>query len=214
MKSPEEKREYHRLYRIANKEMLAAKDQAWRETRKCSVPGCTGRYLGNGYCGRHYNRLRRHGDPAKALRPSTRGKTIGDRIAFYTRRGEDCWEWTGPMSGVGYGRVRVGRGWQLAHRASYELEHGEIPAGLWVLHRCDNPKCVRPDHLFLGTAADNTADMLVKKRDRGPLPRLSEDAVRMIRASSAMGVALAMQYGVTPGTISNIRLRHTWKHVK
>jgi hypothetical protein len=212
MKTPDEKREYHRLYRIANKTRLAAQDEEWRKTRSCSIPGCTGRYLGNGYCARHYNRVRRHGDPTVALRPSTRGKNIADRLAFYTRQTRGCWDWIGPKARAGYGRVRVDKIWQLAHRAAYELEHGKIPQGMWVLHRCDNPGCVRPDHLFLGTAADNTADMMGKGRHKPPR-RLKEAEVKDILESSARGVTLARKYGVSQSTISSVRRRHTWKHV-
>jgi hypothetical protein len=78
-----------------------------------------------------------------------------------------CWVWTAVCSKRGYGQIRVSkpkRTHLLTHRVSYELHFGPIPDGLWVLHNCDNPSCVRPDHLFLGTAKDNTQDMLRKGR--------------------------------------------------
>lgn len=210
----DEKRDYYRIYRVANKTRLAAQRAARRNALECSIPDCAAPYFGNGYCACHYNRVRRHGDPTKILRRNTRGKAIAERLAFYTQRTDDCWKWIGPQSGAGYGRLRVGKNWQLAHRAAYEFEHGEeIPPGMWVLHHCDNRMCVRPDHLFLGVAADNTADMMAKGRDKGPTARLSEQAVTAIRVSLEKGVALARQYDVTPGTISNIRTRRTWKHV-
>lgn len=81
-----------------------------------------------------------------------------------------CWIWTGSTS-EGYGQINVGGGdgrHDWAHRVSWEIHHGPIPDGLWVLHRCDNPSCVRPDHLFLGTVADNNRDMIAKGRHRSP----------------------------------------------
>lgn len=76
-----------------------------------------------------------------------------------------CWIWTGTESRYGYGQLRLNGTWTLAHRKSFELHKGEIPAGLSVLHHCDNRLCVNPDHLYAGTAMNNVQDML--KRGRG-----------------------------------------------
>lgn len=95
------------------------------------------------------------------------------RFWSYVNKTAGCWEWTGALSkkgdrrqrGAGYGHFMVT--WKtitMAHRYSWELAHGPIPAGVFVCHRCDNPKCVRPEHLFLGTALDNTRDMIAKGR--------------------------------------------------
>lgn len=79
-------------------------------------------------------------------------------------KSKDCWEWVGAVNNKGYGYIHAKVGRFLAHRVSYELEYGPIPEGMCVLHKCDNPRCVRPSHLFLGTIADNNRDMMAKGR--------------------------------------------------
>lgn len=142
--------------------------------------------------------------------------------------GEDaCWEWTGRRMKDGYGRPHITKTESvLAHRLSYELHIGPIPDGLCVLHRCDNPPCVRPSHLFLGTRADNAADMIHKGRRRPdsvqprgahhPAARLTDAHVREIRSLSANGWTykrLGAKYGVHPMHIGLIVRRKRWAHV-
>jgi hypothetical protein len=135
----------------------------------------------------------------------------------------ECWEWTGHKVQGGYGQFDAGsRTMLLAHRASWQLENGPIPEGMNVLHRCDNPACVRPAHLFVGSAKDNMQDMLSKGRDRIPFgsehgsAKLTEDSVRRIRLERSGGrrlADLAAEFGVAECTISEIARRRTWKHV-
>src|SRR5262245_32547225 len=75
-----------------------------------------------------------------------------------------CWLWAGSTNNCGYGYVTYGGGLEGVHRISWELQHGPIPNGLWICHRCDRPGCLRPSHLFIGTPADNVADMVAKGR--------------------------------------------------
>jgi len=128
-----------------------------------------------------------------------------------------CWEWQGAKVN-GYGSYYLGAGRKKpAHRASYELHFGPIPNGLIVRHRCDNPPCVNPDHLELGTDADNARD----KVERGRAPRgegnaksrLSAADVTEIRTSPETQVSLAARFGVTQPCISNIRTGRTWGHL-
>lgn len=103
------------------------------------------------------------------------GKVIVRFWSRVERRGEgECWPWKLKLNEKGYGRFTVNLKTTMAHVASYLIAHGSIPDGLCVLHRCDNPKCVNPAHLFLGTRADNNADMRAKGR-AAPMPRGRND---------------------------------------
>jgi hypothetical protein len=132
-----------------------------------------------------------------------------------------CWEWTaGTLSG-GYGAFWLpGRHMARAHRVAWTIVHGPIPHGQCVLHECDNPPCIRC--LFLGTLADNVADMRSKGRARGGTKRLGElhwnhrlavADVLAIRASAESQRALARRYGVDRRTISAVLTHATWRHV-
>lgn len=132
-----------------------------------------------------------------------------------------CWNWTRSAPGFGYGKMcggtRKNRISIMAHRFSYEYFKEKIPEGLRVCHRCDNPACVNPSHLFLGTAKDNTEDMVAKGRslrgEKSPNAKLTKVAVAEIREklkNGTIGRRLAEEYGVDPNTISKIRLNKRW----
>lgn len=147
-----------------------------------------------------------------------------------------CLLWTGNYHAHGYGRTNMGRrGIVLAHRLAWELTFGPIPDGLCVLHRCDNPPCVNPNHLFLGTKADNSADMVAKGRscagdrqgmrrhpecvprgERNGQARLAEADVIAIRAARATGQTereVAARFGVSPSLVGCIHRRERWRHI-
>jgi HNH endonuclease len=91
------------------------------------------------------------------------------RFWTYIKKADGCWGWTGKPNGAGYGAMRVNGRTTRAHRVSWVIHNGSIPLGIHVLHRCDNPPCCNPDHLWLGTNADNMADKVRKNRQaRGP----------------------------------------------
>ena len=132
-----------------------------------------------------------------------------------------CWPWTGCVLPKGYGVITFHQRSLYAHRVAYSLTFGVSLVDLCVLHTCDNPRCCNPDHLFLGTDADNVADMHGKGRTAvgGMLPqtRLTADDVRAIRVRFATcnvsGRALAREYGVAHETMRAITSGRTWKHI-
>jgi hypothetical protein len=131
---------------------------------------------------------------------------------------DGCWEWTAGKSDAGYGQIKIDGRMKGAHRLSYELHCGPIPNGVQILHRCDNPGCVRPQHLFLGTHAENMADKAAKGRQtRGSTngwAKLTEKEVTAIRAARGRSkLDLAGQFGVSRRQISNILAGKLWKHI-
>lgn len=134
-----------------------------------------------------------------------------------------CWIWQGNRPDGRYGHFSITGKSVKAHRWLYEAVIGFIPDGLVLRHRCDNPACVNPQHLELGTFADNTRDMLDRGRgadrkgERHPLARLNADSVRKIRAEAANGTrhaALAERFGVARQQITKIVGRASWGHIQ
>lgn len=137
-----------------------------------------------------------------------------------------CWIWHGCSDPKGYGRFRRGgeRATVLSHRFSWEMFRGGIPTGMFVCHKCDTPACVNPDHLWLGTNADNVADMDAKSRRNNPHPKpmrgenhyrakFTDDDIRRIKADNRTQEAIASEYGVRQNTISRIKSGVRWGHL-
>lgn len=132
-----------------------------------------------------------------------------------------CWNWTGSLAGGGYGQILIDNEPCRLHRLSYEIHRGPIPEGLFVCHHCDNRACFNPAHLFLGTNADNMADMVAKGRQRPAqgeavgTSKLTEADVIAIR--SAVGMTheqLASRYGISRPQVSNLRRGRGWTHIQ
>lgn len=129
-------------------------------SKTCSVPGCHAPHIAHGYCQNHYRVFKRHGTPTPA-KPTDMERLLS-RVVIDESTG--CWLFTGAKNSHGYGTLEFRGRQDIAHRMSWALHRGDIPAGMWVLHRCDVPPCCNPDHLFLGDAKANNADMAAKGR--------------------------------------------------
>lgn len=151
---------------------------------------------------------------------------MNDAARFWEKveKTDTCWLWRSSLNNKGYGQFHVGSFSQhvLAHRFSWALAHGEVPTGSIVMHTCDMPACVRPDHLRIGTQGDNQRDMAAKGRAghlgvRSPNAKLDDQKVREIRALHAIGTSiaeLARRYGVERVVVRGVVRRRRWKHVE
>jgi hypothetical protein len=128
-----------------------------------------------------------------------------------------CHHWTGAMMPNGYGQIHFNGRTAYAHRVAWELENGPIPAGAFVLHTCDNRRCVKLSHLRLGTFQDNMNDMTGRSRQahgaRNGHAKLAIAEVRTIRRLKGTHEEIAAQFGVSRASVSLIRARRTWKYV-
>lgn len=184
----------------------------------CSVETCKRSPKSRGLCSSHYMDWWRAA-PSTEIR-----KRLPTEARFWANvvRGPGCWEWAGDRWPNGYGRLSVnGRG-MGAHRFSWVLANGgPIPAGLVICHDCDNPPCVRPDHLFLGTYADNTADKFAKGRANsthsGRGKKLTWAVVDQIRAERDAGVPqvdIAGRFSISQAQVSMIVHNKLWDPAK
>lgn len=169
---------------------------------------------------------------------SNKHQTLAERLWERVQKTSSCWLWFGSHNGKGYGQLHVstpeaqrgpdgrsGRKIVLAHRLSWELANGPIPDGMEVCHNCpegDNPRCVNPAHLFLGTHNDNMKDAGFKgqmpRGVRRPTAKLTDDLVRAIRHRYTAGgitqQALADEIGVSISQICGVVNRTSWRHVE
>lgn len=147
---------------------------------------------------------------------------IEERFWNKVRKTDDCWFWTGSKSDRGYGKIYWNGKTVRANRVSWELHFGPIPEDQDVLHKCDNPACVRPDHLFLGTHLQNMQDRDRKKRRKPPqgekhgCAKLTKEKIIEIRALGKLKIKqrdIGKQFGITQATVWRILHRKLWTHV-
>lgn len=192
--------------------------------RTCSTLDCSKPHYGRGWCRFHYQRAWLAGaieaQPRTLARPTdsldTRLRNIG-----WTVTDSGCWEWNGSKDKLGYGQMAVNRGrpWK-AYRIAYEA-WVKVPAdNVDICHKCDNPPCINPAHLFEGTRQVNIDDMVAKRRqangERKSNHKLTDAQVELIREEYATGGtsqgALAVKYGVSQAQISNVTTRKQRRH--
>lgn len=151
-----------------------------------------------------------------------RNASLAERLAHHSKpdMGTGCRLWTASTIGRGYGQMTFKGIKSYAHRMAWVAAHGPIPDDMHVLHRCDVPICINPEHLFLGTNADNMADKIAKGRQGPPLhgvrsgmAKLTDADVVAIRADVRSHAAIARDFGVKAGAVSKIKRRQRWAHV-
>lgn len=192
-------------------------------TQVCSLDGCSRPRIGRGYCGKHYQRWRKYGDPMKTQICRSDDEDFEARFweqANPTADVTKCWLWGGAINESGYGKMCLKRPYSylqgvgrtvMTHRLAYAMYYKNDPGELVVRHRCDTPQCINPHHLILGTVADNNAD----KKQRGGyfkgghLKRvyLDENQVRTVRRRVEAGDSrrkIAREMSTSHKVISNI----------
>ena len=151
-----------------------------------------------------------------------RTATLQERLDYYTDKSAGaggCWLWTGSASSNGYGKLRWQGRTRRAHRLAFEAANGYVLATVHVLHRCDNPLCVNPAHLFAGSHLDNMRDMYSKGRRPPPVGELNGNAkltaemVLVIRAATCLQREIAARFGISRRTVQCIKRGDAWRHL-
>lgn len=187
----------------------------------CTAAGCDLRAIARGLCSKHYVRWKKYGTTTAPNTRFHKDMTDEDRLRHrgwvVTDRG--CWEWSGGRYPDHYGFLTDQEGrTAYAHRLAYRTWVGPIPEGKIIRHRCDNPPCINPEHLLVGTAKDNARDRLehgqAMRGHSNPASRLTEENVREILSSSETTRGLARKFGVYASTVRDVRKGRSWTHLQ
>lgn len=198
----------------------------------CCIKDCKNKVSRRGLCVAHYARLLNGKSLDEPLQMQHHGLSTKDRFDRWWKEDEKtgCWIWQGKLQKTGYGQFNLTGSRPIpSHRAAWLLYKGEIPENpnsayktYYLCHKCDNPACVNPDHLFLGDQQSNMDDKMGKDRHNYGISRgvnhgnakVTDEDVRAIRASSDSLTVLSRRYGMAKSTLAAIRKRETWKHVE
>lgn len=198
--------------------------------RVCSIDGCSDPYVARGWCSKHYSRWYKWGSTHHTLQDTVEQKLESRFWEKVNVGGEgECWGWQAHTNNKGYGQFRLGGKVKLSHRVAWEMENGDIPDGICICHRCDNPPCCNPNHLFPGTHSDNMEDMYMKGRKNPtgtPIPanrgsgngmaKLTKEQVLKIRAMAKNRIhkkEIADRFGISASYVYDILKRRRWSHV-
>lgn len=192
--------------------------------KECKMENCSKSIKGGGHglCPMHYRRYRLYGDPNIVKQHKYYGLTMTERFFKYVNKTDGCWLWTGKKHRQGYGEMWVKGKPMLTHRISWLIHHGFLPLTGMVLHHCDNPPCVNPEHLYLGDHRQNMDDMMTRDRsnpphlfgEANPGAKITADIVREIRRSKEPPRYFVEKYGITRSNVWYIRTYKSWQHVK
>lgn len=212
---------------IGKESLFCKKHSSNLKYKSCLVPGCDRKIRRKStYCSMHKRREERHGF-AGFQNPK---RTVGDVVTRFCSKykvqvntEKECWRWIGGINKSGYGTFLGGELGSLAHRVSYSIYVGKIPEGMHVCHTCDNRWCVNPNHLFLGTNAENMADRDKKGRQAHLSGAMNGNAKlnntqvarikKMLKETNITQAELAKRVGVSQSNISDIARGKIWKHV-
>ncbi len=181
----------------------------------CSVAGCnfSNNRIRRGLCDFHWKQQKPLGFPTPEERFWSRINTLPGQGP-----NGDCWEWTGGLAGTGYGSIRFRTRYMSTHVLAWELTHNRRPAtGCHILHSCDNRRCCNPIHLREGTPVENAQDATERQRrpvgEQATMSKLTANDVQWIREHGATQTlkAMARIFNVAPATISDAKLRRTWR---
>jgi len=189
----------------------------------CCIKGCDRPSVALGLCSKHWRRNKLYGSPVATKHHAAQFRGMSPEQRFWSRvvkRDNGCWEWQGAKDRDGYGMFRgVIRGitYNRAHRFSYALHYEDIPKGKHVCHKCDNPKCVNPEHLWIGSNADNMHDKIAKGRhkvlsgENSPHAKITEEEAKAILTDPRPYSLIASEYNIAASTVGSIKNKNSWQ---